>query len=86
MTALPSWPAAMRADRAAAYLDVSPTHFRTVIAPEIAPVPLGGRVVAWLKSDLDAWLARRAGRGAQSGGNPWDEPPADGNRAPPPRP
>jgi len=81
----PDWPAAMRAPTAARYLDVSETHFRTAIAPEVAPVPLGGRTVAWLRADLDAWLATRPGRAALSLANPWDAP-ADGTRAPAPRP
>lgn len=81
----PDWPAAMRAPTAALYLDVSETHFRTVIAPTVQPVLLGGRTVAWRRADLDAWLAIRAGAAASSPPNPWDAPP-DGNSAPAPRP
>lgn len=66
------WPRFMRAERAAAYLDVSPSHFLSVIAPELREVRLSPRVVGWLRDDLDAWLDARAGTGAGSTeNNPW---------------
>lgn len=75
----------MRAATAAEYLDVSETHFRTHVAPELTPVSLGGRAIGYARADLDAWLDRRPGAAPASEANPWDAPPND-RRAPAPRP
>lgn len=79
--ALPYWPRFLRAEKAAAYLGMSPTHFRTMVAPAVAEVRLGPHLVGWLREDLDAWLDGKAGRTAASEANPWDAPP-DAYRAP----
>lgn len=69
---LPGWPRFLRAEKAAAYLDVSKSHFLETIAPEIQRVHLTGRIVGWLRDDLDAWLEARAGRvPASEEVNPW---------------
>jgi hypothetical protein len=39
------WPALMREDTAAAYLDVSASYFRATIAPEVPRVMLSARVL-----------------------------------------
>ena len=66
------WPASMRAERAAAYLDVSKTYFLGSIAPQLAPIRLGPGLVLYLRRDLDAWLDQRAGAAAPSPeDNPW---------------
>lgn len=66
------WPRLLRAEKAAAYLDVSKGHFLSSIAPEIAPVRLSPHVVGWLREDLDAWLEGKAGRvPASPDHNPW---------------
>jgi predicted DNA-binding transcriptional regulator AlpA len=67
------WPRLMRADTAAAYLDVSATFFRSTIAPAVPPITLGARVVAWRRDDLDRWLDSHAAPGAASAApeNPW---------------
>ena len=70
--ALPGWPRLLRAEKAAAYLDVSPSFFRDAIAPELPAVHLSKAVKGWLREDLDAWLDARAGRVAASPeNNPW---------------
>lgn len=70
--ALPGWPRLLRAEKAAAYLDVSKGHFLAAIAPQLHEVRLSPHVVGWLREDLDAWLDARAGRGAASPvHNPW---------------
>jgi len=72
--ALPDWPAAMREERAAAYLDVSETYFRTRIAPELPPVRPSARVILYRRRDLDAWLDRQAGiKPASHSGSSWDD-------------
>jgi len=69
---LPYWPRLLRAEKAAAYLDVSKTHFLATIAPELTEVRLSQGVVGWLRDDLDRWLDGKAGRGAASPeANPW---------------
>ena len=66
------WPASMRAERAAAYLDVSKTYFLAKIAPAIGHVRLGPGLVLYLKRDMDAWLDQQAGPAAPSmEDNPW---------------
>lgn len=72
-TPLPDWPAAMREDRAAAYLDVSAMFFRARIAPGIRSVRPSGRVVLYLRRDLDRWLDRMAGTApASEDDRSWD--------------
>jgi hypothetical protein len=69
---MPDWPAAMRADRAAAYLDVSPTYFREHIAPAVPAIRPTPRVILYLRRDLDAWLDRHSpGSAASEEVNPW---------------
>ena len=67
------WPRAMRAERAARYLDVSPSWFHEHVARQVPPVRLSPGVVVWRRDDLDAWLDSRAGGSAPSevGSNPW---------------
>jgi predicted DNA-binding transcriptional regulator AlpA len=66
------WPRFLRAEKAAAYLDVSKTHFLTIVAPELKAIQLSPGVKGWLREDLDAWLDARAGREAASPeSNPW---------------
>lgn len=59
----PYWPAAMRAERAAAYLDVSATWFQEHVAPEIVSLRPTRGVVLYRRLDLDLWLDRQAGGG-----------------------
>ena len=70
---LPGWPAVLHEPWAAAYLSLSPTTFRASVVPEVPPVRLTERRIGWLRTDLDAWLARRAPGGPTSGGNVWHE-------------
>ena len=70
--ALPFWPRCMRADKAAAYLDIKPTAFRQHVAPNLRAVHPTPGSVAYLREDLDAYLDRQAGRVAASEeSNPW---------------
>ena len=48
-------PAALRRERAARYLDVSPGYFDKLVAEGIVPGPrrLGDGVRVWLRADLD---------------------------------
>lgn len=72
--ALPGWPRALSEPLAASYVGLSASTFRAHVAPDVPPISLTGRRIAWLREDLDAWLDRRAGRGAASPGkNPWDD-------------
>ena len=76
--AAPYWPAAMRAERAAAYLVVSTTYFRTNIAPALTPIRPSPSVVLFLRRDLDGWLDQQTGGAAASvePPNPWHYNPA----------
>ena len=67
------WPRLMRAETAAAYLDVSPSYFRASVAPEVQHVTLSPRVIGWRRDDLDRWLDARAGHATASAdnANPW---------------
>jgi predicted DNA-binding transcriptional regulator AlpA len=48
-------PRAMRADRAAAYLDISPTSFFRLVEDGVLPKPTKIRgIVTWDRHDLDA--------------------------------
>lgn len=72
----PYWPAAMRAERAAAYLDVSATYFRSSIACGLTPIRPSPGVVLYLRRDLDGWLDRQVGGPAASAAlNPWHQAP-----------
>lgn len=51
----------MRAEHAAAYLDVSATWFREHIAPVLSPIRPSRAVVLYLRRDLNEWLDRQAG-------------------------
>jgi predicted DNA-binding transcriptional regulator AlpA len=67
------WPRFMRAETAAAYLDVSATFFRERIARDVPPISLSARVVGWRRDDLDKWLDTHSPAGAASAAdqNPW---------------
>ena len=57
-------PAALDQVQAAQYLGVSRSHFLTAIKPDLPPVDLSRagsprRVLRWLRTDLDAYLAAR---------------------------
>jgi hypothetical protein len=79
MTTPARWPAAMRADTAAKYLDGSKTWFLTRVAPELPSVYLSPGVRVWFRADLDRWLdTRRPGAAPSAQANPWDDPPAAG--------
>lgn len=56
---LPFWPRALREGLAAAYVGLSGTTFRQVVAPEVPHIKLTASRVAWLREDLDAWLDRK---------------------------
>ncbi|WP_426960205.1 transcriptional regulator [Muricoccus radiodurans] len=73
---MPGWPPLLNESLAAAYCgQLSTGTFRTVVVPEVPPVPLSERRVAWAREDLDRWIARRRGVMPASGErNPWDEP------------
>jgi hypothetical protein len=58
----PDWPASMREETAAAYLDISPSTFRARVAPAVPGFWLTEGCRAWLREDLDAYRLRRAGR------------------------
>lgn len=68
---LPDWPRALRAEWAAAYVGLSVTSFRQKVVPDLPPIRLTEKRVAWLREDLDAWLDRKAGRTPASGENEW---------------
>jgi hypothetical protein len=71
----PPAPAALRAERAAAYLDVSATFFRQHIAPALTAVRVTKGVILYRRADLDSWLDRQANGGATSQeANPWLAP------------
>lgn len=76
-SALPGWPAAMRAERAAAYLDVSRTYFRQHIAPDLHPIRRGKGLILFPRRQLDAWLDRQEGAAAPSIPCSPDDPDAD---------
>lgn len=73
---LPYWPRALRADLAAAYVGLGETTFREIVAPDVPPIHLTGKRVAWLREDLDRWLDLKAGKEGTQGvtANPWDAP------------
>ncbi len=69
---LPGWPPVLHEAWAAAYLSLSTTTFRTAVVPDVPPVKLTEKRIGWLRSDLDNWLAQRAGGGASLPPvNPW---------------
>lgn len=74
---IPAWPAAMRAERAAAYLDVSTTYFRQRIAPDLQPIRPGKGIVLYPRRQLDAWLDQQEGIPTPSAGLAPDDPDAD---------
>jgi hypothetical protein len=49
----------MRAERAAAYLDVSLTTFVSTVAPHVQAIMIGGCRV-WDRDALDRWLDQRS--------------------------
>ncbi len=68
------WPRLMRAETAAAYLDVSKSTFLARIAPELQEVRLSRGIVGYRREDVDRWLDAQAGHGAGSAepeANPW---------------
>lgn len=71
---LPGWPAALSARLAAEYLSLPQSTFLAEVAKEVGAVQLTSKRRRWLRSDLDNWLARRAGDDASSPShNPWDD-------------
>ena len=58
---LPDWPAAMREDLAAAFLDISPGTFRAKVMPKLHPVRLSPGCILYRRSELQALLDREAG-------------------------
>lgn len=70
----PDWPAAMSADAAAAYLDMSASQFRRLVQEHRMPQPirLSPGSPRWRKADLDA---------AIGGGKIFDPLKADEERA-----
>lgn len=70
----PDWPAVLSQELAAAYIGISPTAFRTEIAPQVPPIHITQRRVGWVRLHLDAWIARQASGGSSSmEANPWDK-------------
>lgn len=63
---LPYWPAAMREERAAAYLDMGATYFRQRVAPLLRAIRPSKGMVLYRRADLDAWLDQQANGGAAS--------------------
>lgn len=56
---LPDWPTAMSGELAAAYLDVSPRAFRTLVAGgEITGRKIGPKSVRYLRNELDEYVRR----------------------------
>ena len=71
---LPGWPMAMRREKAAAYLDMSPSTFDAAVKEGVIrpPVNLFRGLKAWHRADLDAFLEdRRTAAGDIA--NEWDE-------------
>jgi len=82
---LPGWPRVLRAHLAAAYLGMSASSLHALVAAGDLPPPvrITGKIVVWLRDDLDGWLDRRAGRGpASAPGDDWSEALSGGTRAP----
>lgn len=79
------WPRCMRAEKAAAYLDASKSHFVEAIAPELQAIHLG-RLRRWFREDLDRWIEQKVGRVPDiEEPNPWDSPPGALEAPPAPR-
>lgn len=54
---LPHWPAAMRKELAAAYLDISPRAFATLVSSRaIVGRKVSDRSVRYLRAELDVYL------------------------------
>lgn len=58
---LPGWPIVLREDWAAAYVGLSPSTFRQVVAPHVPPIKLTKAARGWRRSDLERWVDERAG-------------------------
>lgn len=74
--ALPGWPRGLREDLAAGYVGLSVSTIRSERARGAfpAPVPLTPGRHVYLREDLDAYLDRKAGRGAPAiDGREWLE-------------
>jgi hypothetical protein len=72
--ALPGWPAVLHETWAAAYLSLSTTTFRSTVVPDVPPIELTAKRRGWRRTDLDAWIAKRAGDGAPSPNtSSWDD-------------
>lgn len=56
---LPGWPAALREEWAAAYVGLSLTTFRQVVAPAVPAIRLSTGRIAWRRDRLDAWIESR---------------------------
>lgn len=70
---LPGWPLLLRRERAAAFLDLSPSTFDSAAKDPAfpKPIPLIGSVRAWHRQDLEAWAEDRR-MAAGFGANEWD--------------
>ncbi len=66
-THLPHWPAAMRKELAAQYLDISPRAFGAIVASKrIIGRKISERSVRYLRDELDAYLeSLPQGKGTQ---------------------
>ncbi len=70
-----AWPLAMRVERAAACLDVSPTYFREHIAPALPAIRRGPGMILYRLADIQAWLDQQVpGGAALEENNPWLQP------------
>jgi predicted DNA-binding transcriptional regulator AlpA len=74
-TALPNWPALMRREKAAAYLDMSMSLFDRGVSDGSIPKPAirYASLKRWRREDLDAWIDDQSA--AQTvPPNTWDVP------------
>lgn len=73
---LPGWPMAMRREKAAAYLDISPSTLDTMAKVPGFPPPivLHGGVKAWHRADLDAFLEDRRAAAVADPAETWAAP------------
>lgn len=78
---LPGWPRALREDLAAAYVGLSATTFRQVVAPAVPAILLSTGRIAWRRDHLDAWIESRPTRNGVV-----DSAPPAADAAPPPEP
>jgi predicted DNA-binding transcriptional regulator AlpA len=75
--ALPGWPRALKEEWAAAYVGLSLTTFRQVVAPAVPAIRLSTGRIGWRREQLDAWIEARPTLGGI------DAAPCDADAAPP---